>query len=351
MPPGQAAPPIVKGFSGAPARAWPEGKAEAVKLVGETWTEGEHTAGWDWFQERFSALSANVSRVVVAPERTIHQALLGLFAQGHVLLEDLPGVGKTLLAKTIAGCVEGSFSHIQFTPDLLPTDITGTSVVDLRNNHFEFIPGPIFANVVLADELNRTGPRTQSTLLEAMGEQQVTVDGSSRRLSRPFMVIATQNVAESHGTFPLPNSQMDRFLVSMSIGLPAAEQQLEILDRSEHGLPEASPVVSVDDVVAMQDMVRQVKAVLPVKEYIVNVVAATREHPAVDAGVSPRGAVGLLRAAQGWAAFQGRDFVVPEDVKTLAPAVLCHRITVDPSSGVAARSVVGELLASVPVPL
>ena len=176
---------------------------------------------WSQFHEGFSALEANIAQVVVAPRRTIRFALLGLFARGHVLLEDLPGVGKTLLSKTIAQSVSGQFSRIQFTPDLLPTDITGGSIFDMRENRFEFVPGPIFANIVLADEVNRTGPRTQSALLEAMGEQQVTADGVIRALPRPFMVIATQNTVESYGTFPLPNSQLDRFLVSMNMGLPS----------------------------------------------------------------------------------------------------------------------------------
>jgi len=322
-----------------------------VRLLQGVWTEEDEATARSQFQERFSALADNVARVVVASPQTIHFALLGLFAQGHILLDDLPGVGKTLLAKTIAQSIAGQFSRIQFTPDLLPTDITGTSIFDLRRNQFEFIPGPIFANVVLADEVNRTGPRTQSALLEAMGEQQVTVDGASRPLPRPFMVIATQNLAESYGTFPLPNSQLDRFLLSMNIGLPTPQQELEILNRSEHGLLEVTPVLSANEVVEMQEVVRKVQAAMPVKQYIVNLVSATREHPAVAVGVSPRGAVSLLRAAQGWAAFGGRDFVVPEDVKEVAPKVLGHRFLVDIGAGVAAKEIVAGLLGSVPVPL
>ncbi len=322
-----------------------------MRLLQGVWTEEDEATARSQFQERFSALADNVARVVVASPQTIHFALLGLFAQGHILLDDLPGVGKTLLAKTIAQSIAGQFSRIQFTPDLLPTDITGTSIFDLRRNQFEFIPGPIFANVVLADEVNRTGPRTQSALLEAMGEQQVTVDGASRPLPRPFMVIATQNLAESYGTFPLPNSQLDRFLLSMNIGLPTPQQELEILNRSEHGLLEVTPVLSANEVVEMQEVVRKVQAAMPVKQYIVNLVSATREHPAVAVGVSPRGAVSLLRAAQGWAAFGGRDFVVPEDVKEVAPKVLGHRFLVDIGAGVAAKEIVAGLLGSVPVPL
>ena len=300
--------------------------------------------------KRFSELASNVARVVVAPQRTIHVALLGLFAQGHILLDDLPGVGKTLLAQTIAKSIAGQFSRIQFTPDLLPTDITGTSIFDMRHNQFEFVPGPVFANIVLADEVNRTGPRTQSALLEAMGEYQVTVDGVRRPLPTPFMIIATQNLAESYGTFPLPNSQLDRFLISMNIGLPTPQQELEILSRSEHGLPEVTPVLTAEEILQMQRAVRQVEVALPVKQYIVNLVAATREHPAMVVGVSPRGAVSLLRAAQGWAAFGSRDFVVPEDVKEVAPMVLSHRVLVDSSVGVTSKEAIAELLDSVPVP-
>lgn len=322
-----------------------------MKLTRDVWTEKEVGMSWIDFRERFSALATNVAQVVVAPQRTIRFALLGLFAQGHVLLEDLPGVGKTLLAKTIAQSIKGQFSRIQFTPDLLPTDITGTSIFDMKNNRFEFVPGPIFANVVLADELNRTGPRTQSALLEAMGEHQVTADGSLRPLPRPFMVIGTQNLLESYGTFPLPNSQMDRFLISMKIGIPTPQQEMEILTRSEHAIPEATPVLSSAEVVEMQTLVQQVQVAVPVKQYIVKLVAATREHAATVAGVSPRGGVYLLRASQGWAAFDGRDFVVPEDVKEVAPLVLSHRMMVDGGSGMSAQDILHELLESVPVPL
>ena len=306
---------------------------------------------WDWFHDRFSALSENVLDVVVTSERTLRFALLGLFAQGHVLLEDLPGVGKTLLAKTIARSISGRFTRIQFTPDLLPTDITGTSVFDMRNSQFDFVPGPIFANVVLADELNRSGPRTQSALLEAMGEHQVTVDGTARLLPRPFMVIATQNLVESYGTFPLPNSQMDRFMVSTSVGLPTPEQELEILARSERGSMEAEPVITPDDVVEMQELVKQVGVAAPLKEYMVRLVGATRQLPSVAAGVSPRGAVALLRAAQTWAAFEGRDFVVPEDVKEVAPEILAHRLIPEGIESSAPRELVHALLETVPVPV
>ena len=236
-----------------------------MRLLRESESGEAEPMEWGLFQDRFSALTSNVASVVVASERTIHFALLGLFAEGHILLDDLPGVGKTVLAKTIAHSIAGQFSRIQFTPDLLPTDITGTSIFDLKQNEFQFVPGPIFANIVLADEVNRTGPRTQSALLEAMGESQVTADGSRRPLPQPFMVIATQNLVESYGTFPHPNSQMDRFLISMNIGLPTHQQELEILSRSEHGLAEVSPMLSASEVVEMQELVRGVQVALPVK--------------------------------------------------------------------------------------
>ena len=320
----------------------------------DSWSNEGQTIGWDQFRDRYDALSTNISQVVVTTRRTIDMALLGLFAGGHILLEDLPGVGKTLLAKTIAQSIAGQFSRIQFTPDLLPTDITGTSIYDMPNNRFDFVPGPIFANIVLADELNRTGPRTQSALLEAMAEFQVTTDRTVRHLPRPFMVIATQNLVESYGTFPLPNSQLDRFLVAMEIGLPTAVQEMEILNRSEHGLPTVEPVLTVEEVMQMQDPVRQVQVAVPVKQYIANLLAATRTHASITVGASPRGGVALMRASQGWAAFQGRDFVVPEDIKEIAPYVLSHRVISESSytgSAGMAGEAIREILGTVPVPV
>ncbi len=303
------------------------------------------------FLRRFEAVREAVARVVVAAPDTVRLALLGLFAEGHVLIEDRPGVGKTLLAKTIAQSIDGRFTRIQFTPDLLPSDITGASVFDPRDGRFEFVPGPVFANIVLADELNRTNPRTQSALLEAMAEGQVTVDGASRMLPRPFMVIATQNPLESSGTFPLPETELDRFLVRISIGLPSAADELEILRRSEHGNPEVQPVLTCEEVRAMQETVRQVQTALPVKEYLIRLVRTLREHPDARRGVSPRGTVLLQRSAQGWAAFQGRAFVAPDDIRAVAPYVLTHRIAGDGPEGQRALAAVQEVLESVPVPV
>ncbi|HEU0020499.1 MAG TPA: MoxR family ATPase [Dehalococcoidia bacterium] len=304
------------------------------------------------FQQRFEQLVDNVAAVVVTSPHNIRLALLGLFAQGHLLLEDLPGVGKTLLAKTIAGSIDGQFSRVQFTSDLLPSDITGTSVFDLQRQTFEFVPGPIFANIVLADELNRAGPRTQSALLEAMAEGQVSADGHVMLLPRPFMVIATQNMIESYGTFPLPNSQLDRFMVSMRLGLPTPLQEMEILGRFEHGLPRINPLLTPADVVQMQGLVMGVKAARPVQQYIVNLAAASRECSYLSHGVSPRASASLLRACQGWAAFQGRSFVIPEDIQELAPQVWGQRVMVGHNEGIrSGQEAISWLLKSVSVPL
>lgn len=309
----------------------------------------------DIFQSRFEKLANNIANVVVTSPRNIQLALLGLTSQGHILLEDMPGVGKTLLAKTIAASIDGEFSRIQFTPDLLPSDITGASVFNMRDQSFQFVPGPIFANLVLADELNRAGPRTQSALLEAMAEGQVSADGTVRPLPHPFLVIATQNMIESHGTFPLPNSQLDRFMVSMNMGLPTPEQEMEILLRSEHSMPHVSPVLSLLDVAEMQDIVINVQVSISVKQYIVNLAAASRENQentGCRVGVSPRGSAALLRACQGWAACQGRSFVIPEDVQELVPYVWGHRVmgNMDGSSR-SGVEIIQRLVESAPVPV
>ena len=306
----------------------------------------------DFFRERFEKLQANVASVVVTSPRNLRFALLGLFAQGHVLLEDLPGVGKTLLAKTIAQSIDGVFCRIQFTSDLLPSDITGTSVFDVKNQTFDFIPGPIFANVVVADELNRAGPRTQSALLEAMAERQVSADGTVRPLPRPFLILATQNNIEKHGTFPLPNSQLDRFMISMSLGLPTPEQEMEILHRSEHGVSHVDPTLTPADVIEMQETTLRVEVAMPVKQYIVNLAGESRQRSDISVGVSPRGSAALLWACQAWAAFDGRPFVIPEDVQELAPYVWGHRIIVEQEDGVGSgRNAISRLLQSVAVPV
>ena len=323
-----------------------------MKLKEKTKAQKNVYEGIKGFQERFNKIADNIASVVVTSPKNINLAILGLFAQGHVLLEDLPGVGKTLLAKTIADSIEGKFSRIQFTSDLLPTDITGTSIFNMQNQSFEFVPGPVFANIVVADELNRAGPRTQGALLEAMAEGQVTADGQQWKLPKPFLIVATQNLIENHGTYPLPNSQLDRFMISMSLGLPNLEQEVEILDRSERGDITVEAVATADEIIEMQTTVREIEVSRPVKEYVVNLASATRDSADILVGVSPRGSAALVRACQAWAAIAGRDFTIPEDMQELAPNVWGHRLITRPeaeySSGAEA---VAEVLKSVPVPL
>jgi MoxR-like ATPase len=303
------------------------------------------------FLQQVQAVVDNVRQVVVASPDIVKMSLLGLLCQGHILLDDFPGVGKTLLAKALAQSLRADFKRIQFTPDLLPTDITGSSIYNPGEGNFKFIPGPIFANIVLADEINRSSPRTQSALLEAMGEGYVTFDGVARPLPRPFFVIATRNLAEMHGTFPLPQSQLDRFLLSFGIGYPNLEQEVEILERHEHGEVSLKPVLTADDIVAMQEEVFRVEVARPVKEYIANIAAETRKSAEIAIGVSPRGAVFLQRAAQARAAMEERNFVTPDDVKVVAPAVLRHRILPRSSAPDAMAKSVEAILQAVPVPL
>ena len=303
------------------------------------------------FQNRLDRLTANVTDRVIVTEDKLRFVLLGLLTDGHILLEDTPGVGKTLLAKTLAQSIDGEFARVQCTPDLLPSDITGSFIYNQREVSFEFLPGPIFSNVLLADEVNRTGPRTQSALLEAMGEGQVSMDGEIRKLPRPFIVIATQNSVESHGIFPLPDSQLDRFLVSTSLGRPSADDEVRILSLEESGPDTVRPVLTAADVLGMQARVRSVSVAMPVKQYIVALCRATGEHPLAQRGVSPRGTVLLQRASQGWAAMDGRDYVLPDDVKTVAPAVLTHRMVARPGSAITPAELVGEALSDTPVPL
>ena len=303
------------------------------------------------FQGLVSALVENIAKAVVVSNESIRYVVLGLITQGHILLEDTPGVGKTLMAKTLANSIQGKFARVQCTPDLLPSDITGTSIFNLQQSNFEFRPGPVFSNILIADEINRTGPRTQAALLEAMAEFQVSADGDIYPLPRPFLVIATQNMSESHGVFPLPDSQMDRFLIRMSLGIPTAEQEVEILSRTEHGMEQVTPVVTTKQVVAMQEIVKSVNVALPVKEYIVKIAQATRQHSSVSRGVSPRGTVLLQNAAQGWAAIDGRDYLIPDDVKRVAKLVLPHRIEVYSGTESVQREIVDEILKSVPLPV
>ena len=303
------------------------------------------------FVGRVQSVIDNVRRVVVADTEVLRLCLLGLLCQGHVLLDDFPGVGKTLLAKALAQSLQASFKRIQFTPDLLPTDITGSSIYFPNDGAFKFMPGPIFANIVLADEINRSSPRTQSALLEAMGEGFVTFDGTAHQLPRPFFVIATRNLSETHGIFPLPQSQLDRFLLSFGIGYPNREQEVEILEKHEHGDAGLKPVLSAADLTAMQEQINLVQVARPVKEYIASVVGETRANREIAMGVSPRGAVFLQKASQAHAAMAERTFVTPDDVKQVALPVLRHRIVPRSSVTDSVEKSLQLILESVPVPL
>jgi MoxR-like ATPase len=299
---------------------------------------------------------ASVERVIVGKSDAIDLLLVALLCEGHVLLEDVPGIGKTMLAKAAARTLGCSFRRIQFTPDLLPTDVTGLSFFNQREQSFEFRAGPVFAQVVLADEINRATPRTQSALLEAMEERQVSVEGETRPLPRPFLVLATQNPVELEGTFPLPEAQLDRFLLRLALGYPAVEEERAILRRFRLASPldELEPVVSADELLEAQRACRSAHVAEPVEGYLLAVVRATRDHPGVELGASPRASLALYRAAQALAAIRGRGFVVPDDVKRLAPAVLTHRLIVASGSRLRGRdreSILATILEETPVPV
>jgi MoxR-like ATPase len=299
---------------------------------------------------------ANIGRVIVGKSQCLELLLVGLLAEGHVLLEDAPGLGKTLLAKALAKSIGGTFKRVQFTPDLLPSDVTGFNSYNQQTGQFQFQPGPVLTNVLLADEINRTIPRTQSSLLESMEERQITIDGQTMPLPAPFFVVATQNPIELEGTFPLPEAQLDRFLLKLALGYPERGEEVAILERFQAADPllTLERVASPEEVLALQRGRRKIGVSGQLREYITDLVRATRAHAAVRYGASPRGALALMRAGQALAAIRGRDFVLPDDIKYLAPAVLSHRLVLRDSERLRGEEdpqrVVAQVLTTVAVP-
>lgn len=301
------------------------------------------------------SLIENIGKVIVGKDETVKLALVALISGGHVLIEDVPGVGKTMLVRSIATSTGCDYRRMQFTPDLLPSDVTGASVFNQKTGDFEFRPGPIMAQIVLADEINRATPKTQSALLEAMGEQQVTVEGTTRRLPNPFMVLATQNPIEYEGTFPLPEAQLDRFFMRISLGYPDSEQEVAIMERREHIDPidELQPVCTPEDITSLQARANDVYIDTLVKQYIVELANATRQHPEAALGVSPRASISLMKGGKALAMLQNRDYVIPDDIKYIATATLAHRVLLTPSARmreVTQETVVADVLNEVSVP-
>jgi MoxR-like ATPase len=298
---------------------------------------------------------ANIEQVIVGKRATVELAVVGLLCQGHMLIEDVPGVGKTMLARSLARSLGCSFSRIQFTPDMLPSDVTGVSIFNQSSREFEFRPGPVMAQVVLADEINRATPKTQAALLEAMEERQVTVDGVTRALPQPFIVLATQNPIEYEGTFPLPEAQLDRFLLRVRLGYPALEDEIRVLERQQfrHPVEELEQMASVEELSEAQEAVKSVHVSPAVKRYLVELTRRTRSHSEVYLGASPRGSLALYRGGQTLAAIKGREFVLPDDIKALALPALAHRVIPGPAArlrDVTAERIVQEVVDQLPVP-
>ncbi len=306
-------------------------------------------------QEIAQRIADNVEQVIIGKHEAVLWTVIALLCEGHLLIEDVPGTGKTMLAKAVARSLGCTFRRLQFTPDMLPSDVTGVSVFNQKTREFEFRPGPVMAQIVLTDEINRATPKTQSALLEAMEERQVTVDGVTYPLERPFLVLATQNPIEYEGTFPLPEAQLDRFMMRISLGYPAAQDEIAMLDRQQysHPITRLEQVVSTEELLQAQQEVKKVTLNDLAKEYIVRLVKATRQHPDVYLGASPRGSIALYKTAQARAAIEGRDYVIPDDVKALAAVTLAHRLIISPSArikNVEPGAVIQEILNSVPVP-
>jgi MoxR-like ATPase len=300
-------------------------------------------------RDRLDQLTANLHGAIVGKDEAIQLVMVALLSGGHVLLEDVPGVGKTLLARSLAESIEGKFARLQCTPDLMPTDVTGTNIWNPSTGQFEFLAGPVFTNILLTDEINRATPRTQSALLEVMEEHQVTIDGVSRPLPAPFFVIATQNPVEYQGTFPLPEAQMDRFALSLSLGYPSDSEELQMIQRLQAGQQKTklSPCITPEEIRSLQAQCQSVRVEDSLQRYIVNLIRATRNDEEVHLGVSPRGTVALLKAAKALAFIENRDYVIPDDIKTLAPYVLAHRMI--PAGGRRARAIVDRLLGTVAI--
>jgi MoxR-like ATPase len=300
-------------------------------------------------------ITENVENVIVGKHEHVELTIIALLCEGHVLIEDVPGTGKTMLAKSVSRSLGCDFRRIQFTPDMLPSDVTGVSVFNQKTREFEFRPGPVMAQIVLTDEINRATPKTQSALLEAMEERQITVDGVTYPMEQPFLVLATQNPIEYEGTFPLPEAQLDRFMMRISLGYPENEDEMTMLDRQQHAHPvtRIEQVVSAEELIEAQQRIKDVYINDLVKEYIVKLVTATRKHPDVYLGASPRGSIALYRTGQARAAILGRDYVIPDDVKALSMVTLAHRLIISPSArikNVDPRAVIQEILDSTPVP-
>ena len=315
----------------------------------------DKASGIQHVQDVTERIAQSVGQVIIGKRNEVRLVILGLLASGHILLEDIPGVGKTMMARAMAKAIGCSFSRIQFTPDMLPSDVTGVSIFNQQTRQFEFRAGPIMSQIVLADEINRATPKTQAALLEAMAEKQVTVDGVTYTMQKPFMIMATQNPIEYEGTFPLPEAQLDRFLLRIQMGYPKPAEELTILSSQQyqHPINNLTQVVSVDDLLGAQSAIHEVYVAEEIKQYIVNLVTATRTHPEVYLGSSPRGSLALFRTAQVRAAMSGRDYVVPDDVKALAEVTLAHRIIIRPGArikDVSSAQVVQDVLLNTPVP-